>query len=184
MKITKVEAIPLRYEIATGWYGGARSQTTRREACLVVVDTDEGLYGVGECFGPALVTAAHVQELSALFLGQDPFDRERLWTAATNSRYHIARGWVQASVLSGLDIACWDLMGKYCEQPAAKLLGGWNRDSVTPYASTGYFSGPEDGFRASIESAVEEGFDFLGQRIRRHRNGKVLIKPSKRSVNW
>jgi D-galactarolactone cycloisomerase len=107
------------------------------------------------------VAAGQVNALAGLFLGSDPFDREKIWNSATNGRYHWGRGGLHIAALSGMEMACWDVMGKACGLPVAKLLGGWNRDRVTPYASTGFFTEPEDGFRRSIEAAVTEGFDLL-----------------------
>lgn len=161
MKITGVEPIPLRYNVPGSAYGGARGQTSRRETCLVRVTTDEGLIGLGEAFGPAAVIASHVEELGPFFDGEDPFDREKIWNAVVSRRYHWGRGGLHIAALSGLEMACWDLMGKACGMPAAKLLGGWHRDSVRPYASTGYFTDSNDEFRASIEAALGEGFDHL-----------------------
>jgi D-galactarolactone cycloisomerase len=161
MKVRAIEAIPLRYEIPTGAYGSARGLVSARTTCLVRMEADGGLVGLGEAFGPPRVMVAHVGELAPVFLGQDPFDHERLWGVATNGRYHWGRTGLHIAALSGLEVACWDLMGKALGLPAAKLLGGWNRDDVRAYASTGYFTERPDGFRRSIEQAAAEGFRLI-----------------------
>ena len=160
MKIRTIEPIPLRYEVPEP-YGSARGMSAARVTCLVRLESDEGLIGVGEAYGPPLVVAAHVRELAPLFLGQDPFDRERGWAEAVNGRYHWGRTGPHIGALSGIETACWDLMGKAVGRPAAKLLGGWNRDAVTAYGSTGYFTEAPDGFRRQVERAAAEGFRRL-----------------------
>jgi D-galactarolactone cycloisomerase len=129
-----------------------------RVTTLVRVKTDEGLVGVGESFGPPLVVAAQVRELAPLFAGQDPFDRETLWARAVNGSYHYSRAGIYAAALSGVETACWDLMGQATGRPVARLLGGWSRDSVVAYASTGYFTEDPGHYRWLIEQAASEGF--------------------------
>lgn len=158
--IRAITAIPLRYEVPAP-YGSARGMVTARTTCLVRMTTADGQTGYGEAFGPPLVVAAQVEELAPLFIGTDPFDRERVWSRATNERYHWGRGGIHLAALSGLEIACWDLMGRITGLPAAKLLGGWHRDDLLAYASTGYFTGLAGGFRTSIESAASEGFRYI-----------------------
>ena len=135
MKIRTIEPIPLRYPIPTGAYGSARGLVAARTTCLVRVETDEGIVGLGEAFGPPLVISAHVQELAPIFLGQDPFDHEKLWAIATNGRYHWGRTGPHLGALSGIETACWDIMGRAVGLPVAKLLGGCNRAYVIAYAS-------------------------------------------------
>ncbi|HET9017740.1 MAG TPA: mandelate racemase/muconate lactonizing enzyme family protein [Thermomicrobiaceae bacterium] len=157
MRIRSVEAIPLRYDVPEP-YGSARGTSAARVTCLVRLESNEGLTGVGEAFGPPLVVAAHVRELAPLFLDRDPFDREVMWAEAVNGRYHWGRTGPHVGALSGIETACWDLMGRATGLPAAKLLGGWSRDAVAVYGSTGYFMEAPDGFQRQVEGAVEEGF--------------------------
>ena len=161
MKIRSIDAIPLAYPLPGGAYGSARGLVAARATCLVRVETDEGLAGYGEAFGPPLVMVAHLRELAPIFLGKDPFDHEQLWSQATNGRYHWGRTGIHIAALSGLEVACWDLMGKAVGLPIAKLMGGRHRDTVTAYASTGYFSEDPDGYRRLIEAAAAEGFRLI-----------------------
>lgn len=158
MKIRSVEAIPLRYVIPGGAYGSARGLVRARTSCLVKLVTDEGVEGIGEAFGPPRVVAAHVRELAPIFVGEDPFDHEKCVAIALNGRYHWGRNGLHVAALSGLEIACWDIMGRALGLPMAKLLGGWNRDTVVAYASTGYFAEDSDRYLGFIEQAVAEGF--------------------------
>ena len=157
MRIRHVEPIPLRYPIPGGAYGSARGLTPARVTTLVRLESDEGVIGLGEAYGPPLVVAAQVRELTPLFEGQDPFDWEVIWARALNGMYHWSRSGILVAALSAIEIACWDLMGKAMGLPAAKLLGGWNRDSVPLYASTGYFTEHPDGYRRLLEAVAAEG---------------------------
>jgi D-galactarolactone cycloisomerase len=161
MKIRSLEAVPLRYVIPGGAYGSARGLVRARTTCLVRVVTEDGVTGVGEAFGPPRVIAAHVEELAPLFVGQDPFDHEACVARALSGRYHCGRTGLHVAAVSGIELACWDVMGKVVGMPVAKLLGGWNRDEVVAYASTGYFSEERGRFEAFIEAAVAEGFRHI-----------------------
>jgi D-galactarolactone cycloisomerase len=161
MKIQAIEAFPLRYEIPSGPYGSARGMHPFRSTCLVRVEADNGLVGVGESYGAPRVAAAIIQELAPIFLGQDPFDHEKHSATAINGRYHWGRHGLFTAALSGIEIACWDLMGQSVGLPVAKLLGGWNRDDVIAYASTGYHTEDFTRFEAMIEHAAAEGFRYM-----------------------
>jgi galactonate dehydratase len=120
VKITDVSTYPIAGE--------------RRSSLIVVVDTDEGIYGVGEAgisgHEPAEVGAC--QSLRDLVVGQDPFRTEHLWQVMSRGRFFPARGAVAAAV-SAIDIALWDIKGKALGQPVHNLLGGRVRDQVPCY---------------------------------------------------
>ncbi len=80
---------------------------------LVRVETDAGVTGWGECSPMnGEVVAAHVRHsLSEWVVGEDPFDVERLVERMLVGTYKIA-GQTQAMAASGIEIACWDIMGK------------------------------------------------------------------------
>ena len=100
-----------------------------RQTLLRIV-TEEGAEGY--CFG---ANAAVIQSLvKPLLIGEDPFYRERIWqTLKERQRLHL--GVLGDRVLSVVDMALWDLAGRYLNQPVYKLLGGY-RDKVLAYAST------------------------------------------------
>ena len=74
----------------------------------------------------------------------------------------------------GLDIACWDIAGKFSNQPISRMLGGAFRDSLTAYATGCYYRGEDylsDGagwsaLRKEAESYVTDGFRRPGSAIR------------------
>lgn len=125
------------------------------EATLVLVETDEGLNGIGS--GD---TMDGFERYEHLFVGHDPLAVERHVTVLETITFHAGRYWP-------LEAALWDLAGKAAGKPAAELLGG-QLDRVAAYASTGEQRSP--GERA--ESALrlrKEGFTALKLRIDRTR---------------
>lgn len=104
---------------------------------LLRVGTDEGIVGYGECspMNNPLV-AAHIEHaLAPLAMGCDPFDVEAMVENLFVSTYKLA-GQSMAMAVSGIEIACWDIMGKALGQPIYKLLGGGYRKKIRMYASS------------------------------------------------
>src|SRR5678809_1077219 len=74
--------------------------------------------------------------LRSMLIGEDPFAVDRLWDKLfTGSIYYGRRGVVMQAI-SGIDIACYDIMGKALNVPIHALLGGARREKVPAYAST------------------------------------------------
>lgn len=166
MKITKIETLNLKYDVDAP-YGMARGLITSRSSNIVVVKTDEGLIGVGETWGGGTPSIEHIKQVSTFYIGQDPFDRDILLKKSMNSLYHLGYGGLHIAALGGIDMALWDLMGKRCNQPVTKLLGGKSRDKIMAYASTGYITESSTSKELSdqIEHAMELGFKAVKIKI-------------------
>ena len=183
MKITAVRAAWLRALIPaerrhTSDFGVNDSFNT----CLVEIDTDQGLTGLGEAkvavgnLGnyAALVTLIHA-ELAPLLMGRDPRDITALWEAIYNgTRAHyvaahgrtfpvVGRRGITISALSGIDIALWDLLGKSLGQPVWRLLGGRLRERIPAYASGGW--APVGGVGKQLRQYVERGHRAVKMRV-------------------
>jgi galactonate dehydratase len=111
---------------------------TEISICLVHIETDAGISGVGECLA-RFAPAAHAEMIEQLFrpmlLGEDPFSLPRLWqrmASITSGR----SGGVQIESIAGVDIALWDIMGKELGVNIARLLGGEHTTRVPAYASS------------------------------------------------
>ena len=136
MKITRITSHVLQYDMPEP-LGYSQQYYDKRTAHLVEVETEEGVTGWGECFGPgaiALANKAIVEGVIApLVLGMDALDRDCVWHKVYNlMRDHGQKGMPMQS-LSGVDIALWDIAGKVAGLPLHKLIGGAHRDSVTVY---------------------------------------------------
>jgi L-rhamnonate dehydratase len=95
--------------------------------------------------------------LKALAVGEDPLQIEALWDRLFRGSYYFGRRGAVMQAISGIDIACWDILGKACNLPVSTLLGGRRRERVRAYASTLFRTTPE-GVRAAAESYLERGF--------------------------
>ncbi|MDV7144048.1 mandelate racemase/muconate lactonizing enzyme family protein [Tropicimonas sp. TH_r6] len=136
MKITKITSHVLGYDMPER-LGYSQQYYDKRTAHLVEVETDEGVTGWGECFGPGTIALANKgiveQVIQPMILGMDPLDRDVIWHKVYNlMRDHGQKGMPMQS-LSGVDIALWDIAGKVAGLPVHKLIGGAHRTSVTAY---------------------------------------------------
>src|SRR5829696_3512742 len=136
MRITRIAAwqvdLPLR-EGSYKWSGG--KSVTAFDSTVVAVETDAGVTGYGEVcpLGPFYLPAyaagcrTGLAELGPHLLGEDPTQLTKL-----NRRMDAAlQG--HPYVKSGLDMACWDILGKLTGQPVCVLLGGRYGDDFPLY---------------------------------------------------
>ena len=171
MKITGVNGIPLRCQISP--ISDAMTTMKNRQAMLVKVETDSGLYGIGEAFTyGAPLGAMKVlieQEFEPMLIGKDPSNIEELWQIMYwRSIAHGRRG-IIFGVISGIDIALWDLFGKMVHQPIAKLLGQ-RYDRIQAYASGGFYSPDKDidSLRREMEGYMEKGYRDVKMKVGRN----------------
>jgi D-galactarolactone cycloisomerase len=131
-----------------------------RGSCIVEVETADGITGWGECYGPAAVSKAYIDtQFAPRIIGRDAFDVEVIWEDLYNRiKDYGPRGMV-TSAMSGIDIALWDIIGKACNRPIHKLIGGAHRTEVTSYATGLYFIDMD----RLIEEAVEEAREYVEQ---------------------
>jgi galactonate dehydratase len=146
VKITGVEVLPVAQRL------------------LVVVDTDEGIYGLGES---AMArehqgVAGLLRDVEPLVLGADPFDSERLWQVLSRAMFFPARR-LLSSLIAAIDIALWDIKGKALGVPVYRLLGGKVRDRVPAYAHIEAKGRTDDTERLvkRCEAAVAEGWRYV-----------------------
>ncbi len=120
MKITNIETYPC--------WGG------HRNFLFVVVDTDEGIYGVGEAgiTGRELAVAGAIEHFKPLLIGQDPGRIEHIWQLLFRGGFFPAQR-ILTSAIAAIDIALWDIKGKALGVPIYDLLGGLVRDKVVCY---------------------------------------------------
>ncbi|MGN0494487.1 MAG: D-galactonate dehydratase, partial [Acutalibacteraceae bacterium] len=111
---------------------------------FVKVETDEGLYGWGEAsLGTnEMALEGMIKDLSRLILGRNPFETEKLMFEVYRDIYWKG-GPVLMSALSGIEMACWDIMGKALNVPVYTFFGGKVRDEVKMYANAWFIGAKE-----------------------------------------
>jgi len=148
MKITDIET----YTVSAKW----------KNWLFLKVCTDTELYGIGEATinGFIKTTEAAVHELKHHVIGMDP--RQVNLVARKVIKTIQDAGHIHRLVMAGIEVACWDILGKSLGVPIYQLLGGKVRDSVPAYANGWYRTErtPEH-FVKAAEVAVGMGFRAL-----------------------
>ena len=163
MKIKKIDVMQVECKEDPAW---------RPVICRIY--TDEGIYGDGEAamaYGIGAPAAfGMVKDLASMIIGMDPLDNEVIWDKLYKRSFWGQNGGpVVFSGISALDIALWDIKGKYFNAPIYQLLGGKRRDNLRCYASQLQFGwGPEklslgkkEDYAAAAVKAVSEGYDAI-----------------------
>ncbi|MFP6759330.1 MAG: mandelate racemase/muconate lactonizing enzyme family protein [Alphaproteobacteria bacterium] len=159
-KITDIKAIALEHDLgAEHAYGMARGMTSVRNMTLIIVETDAGVTGYGEAWGPSAVTLASVDVVKPYFLGRTIYDREQVAPYFYNQRYHAGIQNTFTAALGGINIALYDAIGKLHGVPLFNLLGGQHSERIPAYASNGYFAAHPD------NQLVEQTTSFRDQRF-------------------
>ena len=167
MIITSVRTHILRAPLSQP-FAYSRAWYDTRTAMIVEIETDSGLTGWGECYGPARMTAAVVDSVAPWLVGEDPLRSDHLWQLIyARLRDHGQKG-VVIQGLSGIDIALWDIKGRHFGVPVHRLLGGPLRSEVKAYA-TGLYrrkSGdPRKYLAAEAAGYVAEGFSAVKLKV-------------------
>ena len=126
---------------------------------FVEVQTDEGVTGIGEATG-GLATkpiVEQVKELGRFILGEDPLHPNRIWEKMYKGIYL-----KNNPAISGIEVACWDILGKSLNAPIWQLLGGKHQTKLRAYAN-GWYQGPRDPafFAEAATKVVEKGYTAL-----------------------
>jgi D-galactarolactone cycloisomerase len=158
MKIVDVELIQLVKEYEHP-HRNSKQAATKRITSLVRLTTDEGIDGLGEVFcDPALAKSAVLSRLRPELLGEDPFNVESIWNRAFHgaAMYNATGAFVAG--ISGIDLACWDIMGKALGQPVYNLIGGLCQSEILAYASDLHWEEDPLVMARAAESFAERGF--------------------------
>ncbi len=125
MKITNIECLPV--------------QAPGRTLVPVLVETDEGIIGVGEAGlqrrWKAIIGA--IDHMKQWLIGQDPMRIEYLWQRMFRGGFYPADKLI-GSAIAGIDIALWDIKGQALGVPVYELFGGRCRDHVDCFTQPKY----------------------------------------------
>jgi L-rhamnonate dehydratase len=172
MKITEIICQILRIENVEA------KTASSQDSVLIRIRTDTGLEGIGEAdSSPEMVKAvidapfSHnvATGLRQLLIGENPLETDRLWQTMYRRTLYCGRRSVTISAMSAIDMALWDLKGKFFGQPIHTLLGGKFHDSFPAYASILFGrNGDETAkigqrWREAGYRAVKFGWEPMGQ---------------------
>ena len=136
MKIESVTTRACRLPPSPPWED-ATNKVRALELIFVELRTDNGLVGTGISYtvdiGGTAIRALIDDYLAALVIGMDALDYERIWNKLHRQSRRLGLG-VNSMAIAAIDIAVWDVIGKFHRQPLYKLLGG-ARDRVPAYVS-------------------------------------------------
>ena len=136
MKITSIKSHVLKYELEKE-LGYSQQYYKHRTAHLIEVQTDEGIIGWGECFGPGNIALANKfiveKVIQPLIIGEDPLNKEHIWHKVYNLLRDSGQKGMPIQALSGVDIALWDVLGKKTKTPLYQLVGGKCNEQVPVY---------------------------------------------------
>jgi len=179
MKITKVKPILL-----SAPYGANTDAELRRDyplgkrsSAFVVIETDEGVTGVGETlvgFFVPEIAAQLIEHLGKKLVGRDPFAIAELQRGMRLETSFWTRSGLTKCVISALEIALYDLKGKALGVPAYELLGGAKIPKLRLYASGG-INKPLDDLAAEMKSYADAGFKAVKIRARELQIDKVEV---------
>ena len=171
MKIVKLKAIICNAEM--------------RNWVFVKLETDvAGLYGWGECSleWKTRSVAGALEDFAPMIVGEDPTRIEHLYQKMYRQSFW-RTGVIGLSAISGIEQACWDILGKSLGQPVYKLLGGAVREKVRMYTHLG--GGDMRAVYESQYTADPQVFVDRAQEViaRGYNAVKVLITPPTESLN-
>jgi L-alanine-DL-glutamate epimerase-like enolase superfamily enzyme len=170
MKILDIQAFPISFKIPEG--KGVRlgiGLAVKRDAVLIKVTTDEGLIGWGEAHHgrcPGAIAKLVDTTFKELIVGMDPLSNINIWEKIYRMQLSShGMGYASTMALSGLDIALWDIKGKYFNAPVYKLLGG-SKNKIPSYAG-GIALGWQEPESLAEEalSHISEGYNAIKLRV-------------------
>lgn len=160
MKITQVRAFP--FQLPLEFKAGSVRRDTALPGCHVEIETDTGLVGYGfTAITQAAVIHTAIEAVAApALIGQDPLRTEALWDKLYWLMCPRGQTGYGMHAIAALDVALWDLKGKFFGQPIWKLLGG-ARPRVPLYATFGFGFLDDEALVESALACQDAGFNHL-----------------------
>lgn len=138
---------------------------------VIEVETDDGLVGLGECYGGAS-REGQLREMRSLLIGEDPFQLERIRFKLSSPSAQKLFGNVLG--YAGLEFACLDLQGKALGRPVCDLLGGRVRNEI-PFAGYAFYRYANEHGEGEIGN-VDQMLEYAKRLIARYGFGTLKFK--------
>src|SRR3954465_4819467 len=152
-------------------------------ALVVVVDTDEGVSGLGEAgvrSRPDAVKGA-LADLRPFLVGADPLRSEHLWQVMFRAGFFPGDR-ILGAAIAAVDIALWDIKGRALGVPVHALLGGAVRERVTCYAHVGPENGDTEAVLDNGRARLAEGFRHLRVVVPEGAGSRLEPRPAARAA--
>lgn len=167
MKISKIIPYVLNEDLEKEFFF-SQWEYSNRKICIVKIISDDGIVGWGEAYGPAPVVKESINYIKQNIIGMNPLESEVIWSTLFRRVHDYGRSGVFVSAISAIDIALWDIKGKYHKLPVSTLLGGSYREKIRPYATGLYFSNSKtltDDLCNEALEYVNEGFKSIKMKV-------------------
>ena len=167
MKISKIISYVLNEDLEKEFFF-SQWEYSNRKICILKIICDNGIVGWGEAYGPATVVKESVNYIKQNIIGMNPLDSDIIWSTLFRRVHDYGRSGVFVSAISAIDIALWDIKGKYHKLPVSTLLGGSYREKIRPYATGLYFSDSKtltDDLCNEAMEYVNEGFKSIKMKV-------------------
>ncbi|MCH2172486.1 mandelate racemase/muconate lactonizing enzyme family protein [Myxococcota bacterium] len=132
---------------------------------FLILTTDGGVKGVGEVygatFGPHTMTRMIEDVCERRVIGTDPFKIEKLWRNVYGSGYTLRPDVSLMGVLSGIEMACWDIIGKELNKPVYELLGGQVHERLRTYTYLYPDEGETDDFYGDADRSAQRAAEYV-----------------------
>ena len=126
------------------------------------------MIGWGEAYGPATIVKESINYIKNNVIGLSPLETDIIWSILFRRVHDYARSGVFLSAISAIDVALWDIKGKYHKLPISTLLGGSHRKKIRPYATGLYFSDSKTLTQDLCDEAigyVKDGFRSIKMKV-------------------
>jgi len=167
MKISKIISYVLNEDLEKEFFF-SQWEYSNRKICILKIICDNGIVGWGEAYGPATVVKESVNYIKQNIIGMNPLDSDIIWSTLFRRVHDYGRSGVFVSAISAIDIALWDIKGKYHKLPVSTLLGGSYRKKIRAYATGLYFSDSKtltDDLCNEAMEYVNEGFKSIKMKV-------------------
>jgi galactonate dehydratase len=154
-------------DISTFVVGNPPPHNGGRYFVFVKLTTDGNVHGIGEAycvpFDPHLVAKLIEDVFERYLRGEDPHDIEKLWRRVYSAGFTQHPDLTLMGVLSALEMACWDIVGKEAGQPVYKLLGGQVHERLRTYTYIYARPGDRTDVYLDPDLAAERAVEYLSQ---------------------
>ncbi len=134
---------------------------------FVTLKTDDGIEGVGEVyaatFHPKVMVPAIQDVFDRLLDGEDPHHVEKFFRRAYSSGFTQRPDLTMMGIVSGLEMACWDIIGKAAGKPVYELIGGRVHEKLRSYSYLYPKNAKGEHDYANIELSVDCALEYMEQ---------------------